>query len=75
MAGLIDASQHFRSPNTRQTFLLVNEWNFMNGYPPETEPLHAAGPPDNPDEPIELITDVTEDADDTENCHCCKRRR
>lgn len=35
----------------------------MNVYPPETEPLHAAGPPDNPDEPIERITDIAEDVD------------
>lgn len=39
--GLIDASQHFRSrsilPNTCQTFTLVNEWNFNNRYPPDTE--------------------------------------
>lgn len=71
MAGPIDASQHFRSrsilPNTRQTFTLVNEWDFKNRYPPETEPLHAAGPTDDPDELTERITDVTEGVDDTED--------
>ena len=69
MARLIYTSQHHRTrsilPNTRQTFTPVNDWDFKNRYPSETEPLHAAGPPDDPDESTERIIDATEDGDYT----------
>lgn len=54
-------------PNTRQTFPLVNEWNFNNRYPPDTELLYAAGPTDDPDETTMRKIDVPEGADDTED--------
>lgn len=68
MKGLIDASRRFRSRSILPITVHAGEFRkFNNRYPPDTEPLHAAGPTDDPDEPSQRKIDVNEGVDDTED--------